>query len=391
MESHGQNGSSLLVGAIRRTITPTIKGRRVFIAGDNVGRMATDIHDELWARAVAVRHGDETLLLIALDLLGLAHEHIAHIREHAIEANLPAENMVISCTRNHAGPDTAGQWSTGWLGSGLNYRYVQFLRRELVEIIRLAIGSLQPAKALLARRPGPDLFGENETRELAVLQFRTPEDKAIATIVNYPLVPQVLAQENTSISADFCSWLYQELDAPESENQVTLYICAEADEQPPPAFQERTWGEAERIGRGLATAVREALDGITPTEIKWLHMWKKSMQLPTSDAVTRWLRQVRTLSGNGSGRFAESEIGLIQIGPARMAALPGLISPQLGSQVRKMLDTPYRFVLGISNDDLGYIPQQEMPSTAPGRRAQVGTIVLDELDRLLLDARGLVE
>ena len=276
------------------------------------------------------------------------------------------------------------------MGSGLNCRYVQFMRRELVEFIRLAVDALQPAEALLSRRPGPDLFGENETSELAVLQFRTPEGKPIATVVNYSLVPQVLDQENTLISADFCTWLYQDLDAPEDGDQVTLYICAEADEQSPPAFHGRTWAEAERIGRGLAAAVKEALVGIAPTKIGRLHMWKKPVQLSTGDAVTRWLRQVRVLPGNGSGRFAESEIGLIQLGPARMAAVPGLIAPQIGFQVRKMLDTPYRFVLGISNDDLGYIPPQEDPSIASGREAQVGTVVLDELDHLLLNAREIV-
>jgi hypothetical protein len=387
MESQGQNDRSLLVGAIKRTITPTITGRRVFIAGDDVGRMATDIHDELWARAVAVRHGDSTLVLIALDLLGFAHEHVVYVRGQASKADLPADSLIISCTRNHAGPDTTGQWSTGWLGAGMNYRYIQFLRRELVEIIRLAMDDLQPAKALLARCPGPDLLGEGETGELGVVQFRTVEDKAIATVVNCSLVPQVLDQENTLISADFCNWLYSDLDASHGQEHVTLYVCAEADEQPPPAFHERTWAEAERIGRSLAAAVRNALSDIAPTEIERVHVWKKSLQIPLNDAVTRWLQQARMLSRNGSGRLAESEVGLVQLGPARMAAVPGLLAPQIGSQVRKMLDAPYRFVLGISNDDLGYIPQQEMPSTAPGRSAQIGTIVLDELDRLLLDAR----
>jgi hypothetical protein len=392
MENHSQNGRSLLVGAAKRTITPTVTGRRVFIAGDDIGRRAEDIHDELWARAVAVRKDTATLVVISLDLLGFAHEHVSLVRDRALEAKLPADHVIITCTRNHAGPDTTGQWSTGWPGSGLNYRYVQFLHRELVEMIRLAVEALTPALAFFARCPGPNLFDEQEPRELAAIQFRTPQDKTIATIVNYPLVPQVLGQENTSISADFCTWLYQELEAPErsaNSDQVTLYTCAEADESPPPAFQARSWQEAERIGRGLAVAVREALDGIIPTEIERLHIWKKAMPLPAGDAATRLWRRVRTLSGDGPGRFAESEVGLVQLGPARMAAVPGLIAPQIGIQVRKMLDAPYRFVLGVSNDDLGYIPPQDTsaPGAAARGRSQVGTIVLDELDRLLLDAR----
>jgi hypothetical protein len=391
MENHSLNGRSLLVGAAKRTITPTITGRRVFFAGDNVGRLATDIHDELWARAVAVRKGAATLILISLDLLGFAYEHVAHVRDNAAEAGLPVDNLIITCTRTHAGPDTTGQWSTGWLGSGLNYRYVQFLHRELVAIARMAVEALRPAQAFLVRGPGPDLFSEQEPGELGVIQFRTPQDATIATVVNYPLVPQVLDQANTSISADFCAWLYQELEAPKptpDSDQVTLYICAEAKEKPPPAFESRSWQEAERIGRGLAVAVREALEGTVPTEIERLHVWKSGLQLPAGDAVTRLWRRVTTLSGDASGRFAESEVGLVQLGPARMAAVPGLLDPQIGDQVRKMLDAPYRFVLGVSNDDLGYIPPQSAAVNGVSRRtSQVGTIVLDELDRLLLDAR----
>jgi hypothetical protein len=69
-----------------------------------------------------------------------------------------------------------------------------------------------------------------------------------------------------------------------------------------------------------------------------------------------------------------------------MAAVPGLVAPQIGSQMRKMLDAPYRFVLGGSNDDLGYIPSQDSPN-----HSQIGTIVLDELDQLLLDAERVEE
>jgi hypothetical protein len=387
MERYNQSNERLLVGAIKRPITPTIQGRHVFIAGDDRIREATDIHDELWASAVAIRCAENTLVLIALDLLGFPQEYTTAVREHAIAQGLPAENLIVTCTRNHAGPDVIGHWSRGWLGSGLNLRYVHFLRRELVEIIRLATEELQPAQMYLARQHVPDPCGGPELRELSVLQFRTAAERPMATVVNYPLVPQVLDQSNTSISADFVHWLYADLEGQDNRGQVTLFVCAEATERPGPAFPEHSLAEAERVGRGLAQAVRSALETASATDVDQLRIWQKPMMLPQDRAATRWRKSTKP-SGNGSKHRRESRIGLIELGPARMAAVPGLLAPQIGLQVRKMLDAPYRFVLGMSNDDVGFVPSQERPST-PGKPASlVGVRVLDELDQLLLRAQS---
>jgi hypothetical protein len=386
MERHDRGSKRLLAGAVKRPITPTIQGRRVFIAGDPRMRQATDIHDELWARAVAVRCGENTLVLLALDLLGLSPEHISYIREHTQEI-LPSKNLIVTCTRTHAGPDVTGQWSKGWLGSGLNLRYIRFLLNELVEVIHLAIQAMQPVDAYLARQEVPDPCDDTASKELAVLQFRGPENRTIATIVNFPLVPQVIDEHNTLISADLAHWLCAGLEGRDDRGQVALYICAEASEHPAPPFRDRSWAEAERIGCELSRAVRSSLAGIPPTTIERLQVWRKSVHLPPGSATAKGRRQTK-VSGNGSGKGAASEIGLIEFGPARMAVVPGLLAPQVGQQVRKMLDAPYRFILGVSNDDLGFIPHQEAPNTPTRATALVGTLVLDELDRLLLLTRG---
>jgi len=49
--------------------------------------------------------------------------------------------------------------------------------------------------------------------------------KPFATLVNFPLVPKVLDETNTLISADFPHWLY--LDLERSRDEVVMYVCAE--------------------------------------------------------------------------------------------------------------------------------------------------------------------
>lgn len=386
MEAREDHEGTLRAGAVKRTITPTIRGRHVFIAGGEKGRAATDIHDELWVRAVAVGHGQTVLVFMALDLIGLSREHVLYVRDQAADQGLPGDNVIVACTHNYAGPDLTGQWSKGRLGSGLNLRYVQFLRRELVEVARLAVEAMQPAQAYVARGQVQDLVGDDASRELAVLQFRTPAGQVIATLLNFMLVPRVLDDQNTIISADFCHWLYEEMES--GPDAVTLYTCAEAGDRGDLPFRERSFAEAERIGRGLAAAVRELLPDAAAVEVDRLGVWRQTLASPSSEAVARWLRQAGVFPQDGTDWFAESEVGLIQLGPARLALLPGLPDPQLGAQIRKMLDTPYRFVLGLSNDDMAYIPPQESPGAASESRSDLPTRVLDGLDQLLLKAHA---
>lgn len=384
MERYGANRGPLLAGAIKRPITPTIKGRRVFIAGDEPIRQASDIHDELWARALILRAGDSTLVMVALDLFGLSREHVSHIQEQAIEQGLPAQNLIISCTRNHSGPDTDGPWSTGWLGSGLNMRYIYFLYRELVDMIRIAEQSLQPVRPYLVRETIRDPLNEESLRELAVMQLRTAEDRSVATLVNVGLVPQTLGAQNTSISADFAHYLYQDLEAWQARDQVVLYTCAEGEEVIPSALQAPSWDQAERAGRNLAQAVRDSLENAEEVEIDHIRMWTRAIEPNGNGRLPKWLQPIGG-SRNGSSA-AHSKLALVELGPARIAVLPGLPAPEISLQVRRMVDAPFRFVVGMGNDNIGYIPPQQNPEQA-SRQTDKGTHILDEFDRLLFDAQ----
>ena len=398
MSEHNEQNNILLAGAVKRPITPTVKGRTVYIAGYKSGRLATGIHDELWVRALAVRLGHTIIVWVALDLLGLLQDDIAFIHEQ-LQQNEDPIHLIVTCTRNYAGPDVVGLWTRGAFGSGLNVRYTHFLRQEVVQVVRSAVAAIEPVTAYLARSQVQGLCANNESKELSVLQLRTLDGKTVSTMVNLALVPNVLDETNTLISADFCNWLYLTLER--SRKEVTLYVCADADETLFPAVQSHSWEEAERIGRILAKEVQKALSDALPVEIDRLDAWSCPIRIPSDDPVSRWLRHVGALRRHSLvERHTDSQVGLIELGPARMAVLPGLIAPEMGFELRKMLDAPYRFLLCMSNDNLGFIvsPEAALPAADTGspieqaRRDErtssyAGTIIRDELDQLLLSRR----
>ena len=224
--STGSAHEPLLVGAAKRSITPTVLGRRVYLAGYRRGRLATDIHDELWVRAVAIRCREVTLILVALDLIGLFHEDVKAIRSKVAAAGVPTDGLIVTCTGNHSGPDTLGLWRRGPRSLGRSFRYADFLRTQVAQVIRLAYEAMEPAQAYLACAEMDELGREAETAGLSVMQLRTLTGRQVATVVNGPLVPQVLQEANTAISADFVNWLY--LDLERAHDDIVLYVCAEA-------------------------------------------------------------------------------------------------------------------------------------------------------------------
>ena len=71
---------ALAIGYAQATITPAL-ARPVFLAGFGRNRRAASVHDDLYVRALALREGDVTVVLAAVDLIGLARQAAhAHYR-----------------------------------------------------------------------------------------------------------------------------------------------------------------------------------------------------------------------------------------------------------------------------------------------------------------------
>jgi|GEM_PF-3556937 len=113
-------------------------------------RIATGVHDRIWARGIALSSGNSDagrvpLLLISTDLPGLAWKHINPVKRRLEkEFGIPFSNIVIASTHNHAGPDASGYWVT--LLKGHNRSYTNRLREWMYEAGRDALLSMRTAR-----------------------------------------------------------------------------------------------------------------------------------------------------------------------------------------------------------------------------------------------------
>src|SRR3972149_5701053 len=74
-------------------------------------RRATGLHDDIYARALVLSDASTTMALVALDLVGISHAHLAHIGSQASRrTGIPFDNILIASTHSHASPDLQGLW-----------------------------------------------------------------------------------------------------------------------------------------------------------------------------------------------------------------------------------------------------------------------------------------
>src|SRR6266404_7681400 len=121
----------LEVGFGSADITPIIADKPVFIDGFGHNRRATGVADPLFARAAVLRHGQQTIALVAIDVVGFFHANVERVRKQ-----LPGfEYVLVSSTHNHEGPDTLGLWGKSPFASGVDADYMKLLEERIANAV----------------------------------------------------------------------------------------------------------------------------------------------------------------------------------------------------------------------------------------------------------------
>ncbi len=134
--------NQLKVGFGRANITPPMG---INVSGYFVKRKAEGVLDQLEANAVAICDGKTTVLLIALDLLGLvqgcAPKFIDAISQ---KTGLSKESIFVHCTHTHTGPDLGvvdGEDAQKLVDDNRD-----FLISRCIDVAHFALNDLKPAK-----------------------------------------------------------------------------------------------------------------------------------------------------------------------------------------------------------------------------------------------------
>ncbi len=271
----------LRAGAAKTVITPDVHAASVYMAGYGPNRVATGVHDDLYARCLALGVGDQTLVICAADLIGLFNDDVVKIRSE-VKAQAPeVSHLIVASTHDHEGPDTMGLWGPSPLQTGIDEKYMTLLRERIVQTAVAAVHAMQPARLTLGRDDNPLLaLLQSDSRPpyvkdpyLFVMRLTTPEGKPIATLINFSDHPETLGSKNTQITADYPHWLCAY--AEEHLGGTAVFVngsiggllstnnssVALQDPETGKVAADNTWRKAELFGKTLGQLVERAARG----------------------------------------------------------------------------------------------------------------------------------
>lgn len=389
------NDGPLIAGAAVRAITPTLEpwsdddgdGKwspgedfedrdgdgswdPVWVAGFGNGRAATDVADDVWARALVIEQGDVSLAMVALDLVGLFHTDVIRIRQAA--AALGFDHVVVATTHNHEGPDTMGIWGPGVTKTGYDADYVSWLIDETVAALSEAKGSARAARIRYGQAEAPHLV--NDIREpividqaLTAIQLVGADDGApIATTVVWGNHAEALGASNTSLTSDFPHYLRDELEQAFPQGpalffngslgglSTTIGIVGCPDEAGEDTCPQGTFERAAYVGRGAAEAAIDALEE-APIDVEdgQLSLRRNAFLMASTnpklalaftfgllprtlyDAETSVALDEEEAKAAGAGPILDgsvvlqTELNVIELGPLAIVTVPGELYPEL--------------------------------------------------------------
>ena len=362
----GVRVSGLRAGADTRVITPPLDdpARPVFLAGFQGNRRATGLHADLRVRTLAlVQEGGRPFALAACDLIGVLREDTLAIRRAV--ADLGAD-VVVAATHTHSGPDTIGLWGPEEGVRGVGEAYLAGVRETVAESIRAAVAASEPAvlragvtevDGVIRNYRDPDVCD----RQVGVLAFDRPGGgDAIATVVNVGVHPEVLDGDSTVVSADLAGATCEGIER--RRGGVALWASGDLGGMQSPEEGPRTSDEVARKAGLVVDAAMRCLDGASPVPAEAARVRYRSaeVELPLWNPMYRAGLQSGLLRGDlrDDGTMV-TDVGVLDLGVARAAFWPGEVLPKLGMASKAALGTAFRLLVGLANDELGYILAQE--------------------------------
>jgi len=447
-------------------ITPDLKTERVWMAGFGAtGRKPRGVHDPLYARLLVLREGNETVALVGLDLLGFYHNDVLKLRRLA-GYDVPGRSLFLNSTHTHSGPDTLGLWGPMIGISGINEKYHARILARIAESLKLLESQLRPAAAagghgmldprgLCRDSRDPQVIDPN----LSILRLTGLDGKSIATVVNWSCHAEVLGPDNRLITADYPGPLCGRVE--EKTGGACVFLNGPIGGLMTPDSRADNFYESYRIGSAVADAALALKTSSSPKRplayrselirvpvensryrmflfaLTYGHKLLDSEGKPLP-AYKRWSLTARAILfglNDADEPWVESEVALLDAGPARLLGLPGEAFPELviggydgkytfgrplitpgnpnppdvskapkGPYLRDLVKAPAPMVVGLANDELGYMipgydfklsPHRWMLPRLPGNHYEetnsigksVTPIVVDAAAKLLKESK----
>lgn len=376
----------------------------IWIAGFHNRRPANGIHDSLWARTMIIDDGTSRIAIVSLDAIGFFHDQLVDVRKK-LSSNLGIDYCMIASTHVHEAPDLMGIWGESDFKSGVNPKYQALVIDRIVSSIENAVCDMEFVSLHFAKNENDALPLVTDTRKpivhdpgMYLMQARSHNGSVKGTLVSWANHPETLWSNNLYLTSDFPHYLRESIE--KEYGGICVYIngaigglittdpsVAISHPESGITIKEACFEKAEAQGLVLAQLAIKAIQNSSDSiDAGCIQLQAKTFTLPFKN---KWFR-IGTIAGildrGMTGKWqVRTEMAAWKIGPASFLTIPGEIYPEIINggieapmgqdfklapvevpPLREVMSGDYKFVFGMSNDELGYIiPQSEWDHKAP--------------------------
>ncbi|MGB5556343.1 MAG: hypothetical protein WBM83_16940 [Flavobacteriaceae bacterium] len=388
-----------------------------WIAGMSNAKPAQGVHDDVWSRVMVLDDGHSRIAMISLDAIGFLHGDVIDIRKR-IPEELNIDYTLLSSTHTHESNDLVGIWGENMFNSGVNPEMMEYVKEQTVAAIIEAAKNLRPAKLVFAEDlSGNDSVLIKDTRKpivkatgIHIMQVLDAEnDKTLGTLINWSNHPETLWSQNLLISSDFPHYVREAIEngvyngkelMKEGLGGTAIYFSGVIGGlmAPHPSisikdpftaepYAEPTYEKTKALGDHIAIMSLDALkargDTLATSNIS---LRAKTIFAPLDNTTFKIASGIGLIKMGMPEYFkTRTEVGAIRIGPALFLSIPGEIYPEIvfggveapeGREfdippieippIQELIKDKYKFYLGLSNDEIGYIiPKSEWDTKKP--------------------------
>ena len=387
----------------------------VWLAGFQSSRPANGVHDDLWARTALIDDGHTRLAIVAVDLIAFSHKNVVNVRKK-IPKTWGITYTVVCATHNHEGPDMIGMWGDSYLESGVNLAYEKMVEDKIVESIGNALRQSKLAKLRVTQDLTAAQNLTTDTRKplvkddgVYILHATDAQtDSTLGTLVVWGNHPETLWSDNLQLTSDFPHYLRQNVEKGVYDGQklakkglggtvvyatgcvgglmTTSPSVTIKDPFSKKTYSEPTFAKAEAEGKTMALIVLNAVEKAESIS-GGIRLLAKTFELPLDNVPFKAGVALGVLDTGFSrwGKF-RTEVAAWTMGEVSFITVPGEIYPEIVNGgietpaeadfgLKKPLEIPplrslmggkYKIVLGLANDELGYIiPKSEWDTKPP--------------------------
>jgi len=351
----------LLAGVAKADITPPI-GTPLAGYGARRGSPSTGVHDPLEARALIIDNGQEKIALVGVDHLGYDSAMVRRVQSlAAAKTQIKEDRIFIMSSHTHAGggayleifPILAGKYDA---------KIRAFYEERAAEAIIAANQNLKRARIAIGAGSAPGISrfrsswppnGPVDPEVGAIRVDDADTGRAMAVLMNFAAHPTVLGANVFQFSADYVGYARTVLERLVGGNAMAIFANgAQGTIAPRPLQGKDEWERAENIGTILAAEVFKVIHMIRPQDWMEIKLARTPLALkpqfpPLFPAAIK------------PPEMIESEVNAIMFDNRyAFVTIPGELSSIINMAIKergRMLGFEHTFLLGLTNDALGYI------------------------------------